>query len=250
MHDRASIEKRSGLDLRPATGLDAGLIHAEMCALATWFVTHVAFSYDFTFDHHAEVASRPLDDILCDLTAMKFGAMCGALSLLMAGVARRAGYDAIELNFGGAQSEETHVMVLVTVADGERVFYDPMFGCFSGKADGAPASIAAIIETLREGRGDELRWINVGPRERPLLFRSDHAAPLPLISPVRKLDHSRSVAMIDLDFLAAVIWGAIWRWGRSKKPGISSVFDCLRFPLSTSGEPAAEEIAQQLRSIP
>jgi hypothetical protein len=38
-------------------------------------------------------------------------------------------------------------------------------------------------------------------------------------------------------------------WARTQKRGIITIFDCLRFPLSTSGEAEAEALADELRNI-
>src|SRR3977135_2287024 len=74
--------------------------HDAMVSLVEWCTGTIPFSFDFVIDHHAEVATRPLDRILFDLSEMRSGCMCGGLSKLMAQLARREGFDAVELNFG------------------------------------------------------------------------------------------------------------------------------------------------------
>jgi hypothetical protein len=241
--------QRPGPNFGPSVGSDAGLVHAQMRALTTWFVRHVAISDDIVIDHHDALSSRPFEDILADLVEMKFGTMCGGLSSFMARAAKLKGYDAIAMNFGNESGVESHVLVLVTTDNGERIFYDPTFGCFSGNGDGTPASAQAIIDSLRQGKGEDLRWIEVGPCERPVLFRTDTLPQVPIISPVRQIDQSRSVAMCDLRLHGCFAWFAIWQWARAQKPGVRTLFDCLRFPIGTSGEADAEALADQFRSI-
>lgn len=253
MGDKPDLEavRWPALAASSTTGRNAEAVHMQMCKLTAWFVHHIPYTSDgsaFAIDHHHAFATRCLDDILADLFDMNYGGTCAALSLFMAAAARRAGYDAIELNFGDNQFE-SHVLVLVSLSGGEQVFYDPTFGCFSGTADGKRASVRAIIDLLRQGKGGELRWVDLGLRERRYLFADDEAPQLPLTSSIRQLDERRRVAMIDLKFHACTTWNAIWQWARSQTLGLPTVFDCLRFPLSTSGEVEAEALAETLRSI-
>jgi len=224
-------------------------VHAEMCNLTTWFVKNVAFSWDYAVDHEPALASRPLEDILKELTQLKYGATCGALAAFMRAAAKRQGYDAIAMNFGNGRGPESHVLVLVRSGTGERIFYDPTLGCYSGKADRVPVSIRETIELMRQGRGGELRWVDLGPRSRPLMYRAESSPPLPLISPARQLEQGQSVAMVDLDLMACFTWGGIWHWARGRNAAVECIFDCLRFTISTSGEAEAEELAEQLRGI-
>src|SRR5262249_46725473 len=145
---------------------------------------------------------------------------------------------------------ESHILVLVKSATGESIFYDPTLGCYSGQADGTPVSIRETIELLRDGRGEELRWIDIGPRTRRLMYCANSSPPLPMISPAHRLDRDRSVAMTDLGFMACFTWGRIWHWARAQNAAaVHCIFDCLRFAISTSGEAETEELAQQLRGI-
>ena len=239
----------AGPALEPAAGRDAEGVHTQMCALTSWFVRNVAISDDIVIDHHDALATRFFDDILVDLIDMKYGTMCGGLSSFMSRAAKLKGYDAIAMNFGNRSGIESHVLVLVATGNGERISYDPTFGCYSGNRDGAPVSAEAIIDLLRRGKGEDLRWIEIGPRERPVLFRTDTLPQVPITSPIRRLDQSRSVAMSDLRLHASFAWFGIWEWGRAQKPGLRTLFDCLRFPLGTSGEADAEALAEQFRSI-
>jgi len=228
---------------------DGHNVHAEMCNLTRWFVENVAFSWDYFLDHERALASSSLESILADLTQLKYGALGGGLSLLMATAARRHGYDAMTMNFGNGHGPESHLLVLVRSATGQSVFYDPTLGCYSGKADGTPVSIQEIIERLRQGRGEELRWADVGSRARMIMYRADSSPPLPVISPARQLDQGRSVAMTDLNFMTCFAWGGIWQWARARNAAVESLFDCLRFTISTSGEAEAEDLAKQLSGI-
>jgi hypothetical protein len=228
---------------------DGHNVHAEMCNLTRWFVENIAFSWDYSLDHEHALASGTLETILEDLSQLKYGALCGGLSLLMATVAKRHGYDAMTMNFGSDRGPESHLLVLVRSGSGESVFYDPTLGCYSGKSDGAPASIQQTIELLRERRGEELRWIDIGPRNRPLMYCTDSSPPLPVISPPHRLGQRRAVAMTDLSFMAWFAWGSIWHWARSRNAAVQCIFDCLRFTISTSGEAEAEALAAQLRDI-
>ena len=209
------ISQQLCLAFGPGGRRDAGRVHAQMCALTTWFVSNVAFSDDFVVDHHGALARRPFDDILIDLIDMKYGTMCGGLSLFMSCAAKLKGYDAIAMNFGD-NGHGSHVMVLVTIDDGERILYDPTLGCFSGKENGKPVSIRTIIDLLRQGKGEDLRWIQIGPSERPWLFRSNSLPLLPITSSIRRIDQSRSVAMVDLRHLGSVVWNRMWQWGREQ----------------------------------
>lgn len=223
--------------------------HSAMKSLTEWFVRCVPFSYDFAIDHHAELARRSVEDILFDLSMMRCGCMCGGLSLLMARVARQEGYDAIELNFGNNYGEETHVVVLVGEYGSDRVIYDPTFGCYSGNIDGAPVSIQTVIDLLRRNLGSELRWVPFGPRERPVLFGHNPARSVPLKSPITPLDDQRNVAMANLDLFAKITSELMWQWARTQRRETNSLFDCLRFPIGTSGEAEAQAIAAQLRAL-
>jgi hypothetical protein len=245
----SATEQRHGPDFGAAVGRDAASVHAQMCALTTWFVRHVAISGDIVIDHHDALGSRPFDDILADLVDMKYGTMCGGLSSFMGRAAKLKGYDAIAMNFGNESGVESHVLVLVATGNGERIFYDPTFGCFSGNRDGAPVSAQTIIDLLRRGKGEDLRWVEIGPRERPVLFRTDTLPQVPVISPIRRIDQLRSMAMCDLRLHGSFAWFGIWQWARAQKPGLRTLFDCLRFPLGTSGEADAEALADQFRSI-
>src|SRR6185437_9000335 len=126
--------------------------HDAMVSLTEWFVSNIPFSYDLAIDHHRELATRPIDDILFELLRMQRGCMCGGLTILMALVARREGYRAFELNFGRRDGNESHVVVLAG-EPGNLIIYDPTFGCFSGNTGGAPVSIQTVISFLREGLG-------------------------------------------------------------------------------------------------
>jgi len=246
MNVRANRENLTFLSLAPYDGHN---VHTEMCNLTRWFVEHVAFSYDFTVDHEHALASSSLEKVLVELAQLKYGALCGGLSLFMACAAKRHGYDAIEMNFGNGHGSESHVLVLVRSASDERIFYDPTLGCYSGKSDGTPVSIEETIELLREGRGEELRWIQIEPRSRPFMYCADSAPALPVISPAHRLDHGRALAMIDLNFMACFTWNKIWHWGRAQNVAVRHIFDCLRFPIGTSGEAEAEGLAAQLRGV-
>ena len=223
--------------------------HHAMMTLTEWFVRNISFSYDFAINHHAELAERPVEDILSDLSRMQYGCMCGGLSKLMARVAWQEGYDAFEFNFGNEHGEESHVVVLAGEPGGDRIIYDPTFGCFCGNAEGAPVSIQTVIDFLRRGLSSQLRWINFGPRERLFLFGHNPARVVPLKSAITKLDDDRLVAMIDLDLFAGMTFGSIWQWGHKQRPEFHCLFDCLRFPVSTSGEAEIVEIAAQLRTL-
>ena len=120
-------------------------VHEAMLSLTEWFVRYIPFSYDFVIDHHAELAARPIDEILSDMSRMRYGCMCGGQSKLMAQVAWREGYGAFELNFGNRHGDESHVVVLVRQPSGDHIIYDPTFGCFSGDTDGNPVTIQTII---------------------------------------------------------------------------------------------------------
>ena len=245
------IETWTRPDVERAEGRDRAAIHAQMCDLAAWFVKNVAYSSSgsrFAVDHHDALASRAFDEILADLSGKRYGATCAGLSLFMANMARRHGYEAVEINFGDNRAE-SHVLVLVTVGAGERVFYDPTFGCFAGDADGRPLPVRTVIDLLRQRRSDELRWVEIGPCERTYLFGREERPEVPLISPVQELDQFRRVAMVNVKFHAAATWNGIWQWARQRQPEMRTVFDCLRFPLSTSGEAEAEAIADELRNI-
>jgi hypothetical protein len=239
----------NNLDFLSVASYDGDNVHVEMCNLTRWFVEHVAFSWDYAVEHERALASGSLEQILGELRQLKYGATCAGLSLFMASAANRHGYDAIQMNFGNGRGPESHVLVLVRSNTGERIFYDPTLGCYSGKTDGTPVSIRETIDLLRQGKGEELRWVGIGPHNRSLMYCSDSPPPLPVTSPIRRLDQGRSVAMTDLNFMAGFTWGNIWRWARAQDPAIRTIFDCLRFTISTSGEKEAEELAGQLRGI-
>jgi hypothetical protein len=228
---------------------DGQNVHAEMCKLSRWFVQHVAFSYDFAIDHHGAMRSQPLEKTLSELTQLEYGATCGGLALFMASTAKGRGYDAMAMNFGNGNGPQSHVLVLVRLGSGERIFYDPTLGCYSGRADGAPVSIQETIKLLRQDRTHGLRWIDIGARERPVMFCAELPPPFPLASPVRRLKQARCVAMTDLDFMTWLTWGNIWQWAQARNASMRTLFDCLRFTISTSGEKEAEELAEQLRAI-
>jgi hypothetical protein len=223
--------------------------HVAMLSLAEWIVRNIPYSFDFAIDHQVELATRPLDDILLELSRMKYGRMCGGMSVLMARIAKREGYNAVDLNFGSLGNGETHVVVLVGEPDSDRIIYDPTFGCFSGNVEGNPVSIGTILDLLKCGRGSELRWVKFEPRERKFLFGDNPTNAIPLNSAITKLSGHRNVGMVDLDLFAALSWGAIWRRTRAQRPETWHLFNCRCFPLSTSGEADAEEIADRLREL-
>jgi len=66
---------------------------------------------------------------------------------------------------------------------------------------------------------------------------------------VTKLDDYRCLATIDLDSFSGMAWGALWQWIRARRMRSQCLFDCLRFPLGTSGEPEVETSANELHGL-
>jgi hypothetical protein len=218
-----------------------------MLSLTRWFIMHIPYAFDFLIDHHAELASRDVHEILDDLQHMRNGVKCGGMTTLMACLAKRAGFDAIELNFG--TNGASHAVVLVDIGKGERVIYDPTLGYFSGKADGTPASIQTIIDFIGQDLGAELQWFPVEPREKRILFGHDTRLPVHLSSTITDIDRYRRCATIDLDLFAAYSLGLVSRCADTQLTGVTSLFDYLRFPIGTSGEAEAEAIADRLCAL-
>jgi hypothetical protein len=223
--------------------------HAAMLSLTQWFIMRIPYSFDFLIDHHAELARREAYEILDDLQHMRSGVKCGGMVTLMAYLAKREGFDAIELNFGTNTNGASHAVVLVDIGNGERVIYDPTLGYFSGKADGTPASIQTIIDFIGQDLGAELQWVAVEPRERRVVFGHDTRLPVHLSSTIIDIDRYRRCATIDLDIFAAHSLGLVCRCADTQLAGVRSPFDYLRFPISTSGEAQAEAIADRLCAL-
>jgi hypothetical protein len=223
--------------------------HAAMLSLTQWFIMRIPYSFDFLIDHHVELARREVYEILDDLQHMRNGVKCGGMVTLMACLAKRAGFDAIELNFGTNTNGASHAVVLVDIGNGERVIYDPTLGYFSGKADGTPASIQTIIDFIGHDLGAELQWIAVEPREKRIVFGHDTRLPVHLSSTITDIDRYRRCATIDLDLFAAYSLGLVCRCADTQLAGVRSPFDYLRFPIGTSGEAEAEAIADQLCAL-
>lgn len=222
-------------------------IHDEIVLMTRQLVDSVPLSWIGDFDHHREFGSRPIADVLADLTTMKYGMLCGGLALAMARSAKSAGYDAVEVNIGMPQA--SHVLVLVKLEDGDRGIYDPTFGCYAANGAGTPVGMRAVMESIRQRTTHALQWIHFGGGPKRAVFERDKPPGYPLTSDIVRISDDRYAADIDLSAFEADAWGNIIAWARQQRPWVTTTFDCLCFPLSTSGEREAEEIAETLRTL-
>ena len=245
--------------------------HDAMSALCAWFVRHVAIRPsniglgipDGLIDHHAEVATRPLAAILDDLVSLRACVLCGGMALLVQQAAVAIGYSAFCLNLGDPDSHLTHVVVLVEyVGRGAKTcaLYDPFFGYFIADDRGRPADLWAIVAAVRSRR-DELRRLHLkrlGPRYKAViatpayLDQIDSLAPQRLRArpPFQGVDAGDTKLLAwdaDLRAYGATFARSVLDWLKTRMTN-PSVFDLLRMPLGTSGEAAAMDIMDRLRS--
>ena len=154
--------------------------HPELCELTVWFCENIAFGPS-DLDHYAELAKRPVEQILDELRHQHIGCMCGSLSAFMARKANAAGGTVYGLNFGQPSGPASHV---VTVAQNEfgLTIYDPSFGRYIEAAEtGAPATIEIMIRSLDAGKNASLRWRYITQQR---LYR----APITSLADLQRLD--------------------------------------------------------------
>jgi hypothetical protein len=237
-----------------------------MLALGSWFVTNVPvrpdnkrqFMEDGLIDHHAEAARRPISAILDDLVARRANVLCGGMAFLMQKVAESASYKCFTLNLGSSTRPVSHVIVVadIGVDSEEYAVYDPFFGYFISDVKGRPIGLNAIIAAVRR-RGRKLNNIKLrrmGPRHKLAVTTAEYAKYAEISSNdprMQFVDGGKYMAWpVDLKAYAAAFGRELLDWLDRSNNALAgpSVFDLLRFPLGTSGQPFALEVEAILRS--
>jgi hypothetical protein len=224
-------------------------VHEELMQMTAWFSENVTRAGDgCAIDHHTEFSRRPIRQILDDLQTGEAAIMCGGMALLMQSCAAEIGIDTIGLNFGSNGTGPTHVVVAAKQETGEYALYDPMFGLSLLDEDGKPADIESIVGRLNDRRLHEVRLRRLGRRRVRFTFFRESLPFVRQIDPqvsCSELPDDRVICWINLDRYGAWFARRIKHWLRTsiERP---SILDFLRFPISTSGEADAKEIASLL----
>ena len=222
------------------------LAHRALAQLTAWFCKNIPYSMrGLALDHHGELEKRPLVSILSDLMEAKVGVMCGGSAVLMKVLAAKLGYTTFAINFGRRDGPESHVVVAARLAENRYGFYDPTFGTFIGNSQGAPANLPDIVHALHSRDFRYLKKVHVWSGARRYIvdprdiekFERD----FPNARPYKRSD--RLIAKVATCDLAEASFPAIIRWMRSTVADASE-FDLFQFPIGTSGESEAEELAK------
>ena len=227
---------------------DAILAHRALAQLTAWFCKYIPYSSrGLALDHYDELAKRPLVSILSDLMEAKVGVMCGGSATLMKALATQLGYTTFALNFGRRDGPESHVIVAARLAENRYGFYDPTFGTFIGNSQGTPANLPDIVHALRSRDFRDLKKVHVWSGTRRYIVDPRDIEKFERDFPrARRYKRSdRIIAKVATCDLAEASFPAMIRWMRSTIADASE-FDLFQFPIGTSGESEAEELAKAL----
>jgi hypothetical protein len=225
---------------------DAIGAHRVFTKLTAWFCQNIPYSSrEIALDHHDEIAKTPLASILFDLMEARVGVMCGGSAVLMRILAAQLGYTAFVMNFGRRSGPESHVMVAARLSENRYGFYDPTFGTFIGNSQGAPANLPDIVRAMQSRDFRDLKKVDVWSGTRLYIVdRRDiekFERDFPDITPDKRSE--RIVVRITTRELAQATFPAMVCWMRSMIPDAGE-FDLFQFPINTSGESEAEELAK------
>lgn len=227
---------------------DVILAHRALAQLTAWFCQNIPYSSrDLALDHHGELAKRPLVSILSDLMEAKVGVMCGGSATLMKVLAAQLGYTTFAMNFGRRDGPESHVIVAARLAENRYGFYDPTFGTFFANSQGAPANLPDIVRALHSRDLRDLKKVHIWSGARRYIVDPRELEKFERDFPHARLykRSDRIIAKVATHDLAEAAFPAMIRWMRSTVADASE-FDLFQFPLGTSGESEAEELAKAL----
>ncbi|MBA4135795.1 MAG: hypothetical protein C0518_00600 [Opitutus sp.] len=223
----------------------------RIMALRRWLTGFVMLGDQYTssgIDHN----QASLGEMMTIAQDRRAGFLCGAVAVMAQRVYRAFGFEAVTVNFGFPETAATHVTTLAKIRTGNGEIWSVQGAYFNAilrDRNGDLLDFFRFLELLSTGRRDEVVIAKAGDERHLMAY--DRRQDIENVSAHFELQPELVERTANFD-LYCVTWGmenvlrGIPAYGTSLKQalGTDDPLFLFLFPISTSGEAAAEKIAQ------